>query len=134
MAIHSKATVFATIESDGVVPVFTHVDLGVAQEVARRLVSGGLNTLEFTNRGDGAVEVFTQLVEWAPANLPDLIVGVGSVVDAPTAVLFLDLGANFVFGPTLDAGVAAVSNARRRPIHPRMRDAHRDPECQPARL
>ena len=118
MASHSKADVLATISREGVVPVFYNPDVGVTKEVARRLVAGGISTIEFTNRGDGAVRVFAELIAWARGELPELIVGVGSVTQAPTAVHVIDLGANFVFAPSLDADVAAACNQRNVPYVP----------------
>lgn len=118
MAPHSKARVLQTIRDDGVVPVFYNDDIDVSREIAGRLFSGGLSTVEFTNRGDGAVEVLAGLIAHARRDLPDLIVGVGSVTEATTAGHVIDLGANFVFGPCLSADVAAVCNARNIPYVP----------------
>ena len=118
MASHSKADVLATISREGVVPVFYHADIEVAKELVRRLVAGGISTIEFTNRGDGAVRVFAELIAWARAELPQLIVGVGTVTQAPTAVHVIDLGANFVFAPNLDADVASACNQRNIPYVP----------------
>jgi 2-dehydro-3-deoxyphosphogluconate aldolase/(4S)-4-hydroxy-2-oxoglutarate aldolase len=100
------------------VPVFYNADVDVAREVARRLVAGGLSTIEFTNRGDGAIEVLADLIRWARRELPELIVGVGSVVDAATAGHVIDLGANFVFAPSLSAEVASTCNSRNIPYVP----------------
>jgi 2-dehydro-3-deoxyphosphogluconate aldolase/(4S)-4-hydroxy-2-oxoglutarate aldolase len=118
MASHPKAEVLATISREGVVPVFYNADVEVTKEVARRLVAGGVSTIEFTNRGDGAVRVFAELVAWARAELPQLIVGVGTVTQAATAVHVIDLGANFVFAPSLDSEVAVACNQRAVPYVP----------------
>lgn len=118
MASHSKADVLSTIRRDGVIPVFYNADIELAREVARRLVAGGLSTIEFTNRGDGAIEVFADLIRWARRELPNLIVGVGSVGEATTAGHVIDLGANFVFAPNLSEEVAAACNSRNIPYVP----------------
>ena len=118
MAGHTKSAVLSTIESDGVVPVFYNADLELTKEVARQLVAGGIHTIEFTNRGDGAIEIFADLARWARQDLPDLIVGAGTVSEAATAVHLIDLGASFIFAPSLNAEVAAVCNARNVPYVP----------------
>jgi 2-dehydro-3-deoxyphosphogluconate aldolase/(4S)-4-hydroxy-2-oxoglutarate aldolase len=118
MTAHTKADVLVTISQDGVVPVFYNPDIEVTKEVARRLLAGGIRTIEFTNRGDGAVAVFAELIRWARKELPDLVVGVGSVTEATTAGHVIDLGANFVFAPSLSAEVAAVCNGRNIPYVP----------------
>lgn len=118
MASHSKPEVLATIRRDGMVPVFYNADIEVVREVAGRLVSNGLSTIEFTNRGDGAIEVLADLIRWARRELPELVVGVGSVVDPATAGHVIDLGASFVFAPSLSAEVAAACNGRNIPYVP----------------
>ena len=118
MAAHAKDQVLTTISREGVVPVFYDADVEVAKAVARRLVAGGLSTIEFTNRGDGAVRVFAELIAWARSDLPELLVGMGTVTQAATAVHALDLGADFVFAPGLSADVAAVCHERNVPYVP----------------
>ncbi|HEY6629522.1 MAG TPA: bifunctional 4-hydroxy-2-oxoglutarate aldolase/2-dehydro-3-deoxy-phosphogluconate aldolase [Acidimicrobiia bacterium] len=118
VAAHPKARILARISADGVVPVFYDGDIDLTKEVASRLVAGGLSTLEFTNRGDGAVAVFAQLVQWAHLELPALAIGMGSVIEAGTAGQAIDAGADFVFAPSLSAEVAAVCHARNVPYIP----------------
>lgn len=118
MAAHAKTTVLARIRSEGVIPVFYHGDIEVTREVAKRLVAGGLSTFEFTNRGDGAIGVFAELVPWARRELPTLVIGLGSVVERETAAHAIDIGADFVFAPSLSAGVSAVCNSRNVPYVP----------------
>lgn len=118
MAAHTKASVLARIRGDGVVPVFYDGDLEVSKEVAGRLVAGGLSILEFTNRGEDAIDIFAQLLSWARRQLPTLVIGVGSVIDASTAGRAIDIGADFVFAPSLSTDVSAVCNARNVPYIP----------------
>jgi 2-dehydro-3-deoxyphosphogluconate aldolase/(4S)-4-hydroxy-2-oxoglutarate aldolase len=44
--------------------------------------------------------------------------GVGSIVDAPTAALYLQLGANFIVGPLFNPEIARVANRRLVPYIP----------------
>jgi 2-dehydro-3-deoxyphosphogluconate aldolase/(4S)-4-hydroxy-2-oxoglutarate aldolase len=102
----------------GMVPVFYHADIEVARKVAAACMAGGCPLLEFTNRGDHAWEVFTELERYAAKELPDLILGVGSVVDPGTASLYINCGANFVVGPLLNPEVARACNRRKVPYSP----------------
>ncbi len=106
------------MRSTGMVPVFCHGDADVAKEVVAACYRGGVRAFEFTNRGDFAVEVFAALSKWAAAELPDLALGVGSVVDAPTAALYIQYGAAFVVGPCLNAEVARLCNRHLVPYTP----------------
>ena len=113
MANHSRIDVVLKIRDTGIVPVFYHPDASLVKEVVRSCYEGGIRVFEFTNRGDFAHEVFAEVSRYCRANLPDLALGVGSVIDAPTAALYLQLGSNFVVSPLLDADTARVCNRRK---------------------
>lgn len=97
----------------GIVPLFYHANAEVGKEVLRACYKGGARLLEFTNRGDFAHEVFGQLSKFCAAELPEMILGVGSVTDAGTAALYMQLGANFVVTPVLREDIALVCNRRK---------------------
>lgn len=96
----------------GMVPVFYHSDLETSKQVLKACYLGGVRAFEFTNRGDFAHEIFGELNKWAAKECPDMILGIGSIVDAGTASLFLQLGANFVVGPLLNPDIFKVCNRR----------------------
>lgn len=97
----------------GVIPVFYHADAELCKEILRASYAAGIRVFEFTNRGDFAHEVFGTLNKWAATELPELMLGVGSVVDAPTAALYIQLGAAFVVSPLLNEEMAPVCNRRK---------------------
>lgn len=101
------------MEETGIIPVFYHADVATAKQVVKACYHGGVRVFEFTNRGDYAHEVFAELNKWAAKELPDLILGVGSVVDAGTASLYIQLGANFIVSPVLKEEMAIVCNRRK---------------------
>ena len=113
MARFDRLTVLNAVFEAGLVPVFYNSDLEVAQQIVAACAAGGAKVVEFTNRGDRAWNVFTQLAEWAETARPDVILGVGSVIDAPTAALYISSGANFVVGPVLNPEVARLCNRRK---------------------
>lgn len=102
----------------GMVPVFYNADLELSKQVVKACYEGGVRAFEFTNRGDFAHEIFGELSKWVAKECPEMILGVGSVVDAPTAALYIQLGANFVVGPLFNAEVAKVCNRRLIPYTP----------------
>ena len=113
MARFRRLQVLNTIVDAGLVPVFYHPDVEVAKQVAAACASGGARVVEFTNRGDFAPEVFKELSLYLAQEHPDVILGVGSVVDAPTAALYIAYGANFVVGPLLNPEIARLCNRRK---------------------
>lgn len=118
MARFDKQAVMAKIGQTGMVPVFYHKDAAVAKQVVKACYDGGVRAFEFTNRGDFAHEVFAEVVKYAAKECPELALGVGSVVDAPTAALYIQLGACFVVGPLFNPDVAKVCNRRLIPYTP----------------
>jgi 2-dehydro-3-deoxyphosphogluconate aldolase/(4S)-4-hydroxy-2-oxoglutarate aldolase len=74
--------------------------------------------VEFTNRGDRAINVFIRLTEFRDKERADLILGVGSICDAPTAAMYIAAGADFIVGPVLDEDTAVLCNSRKIPYSP----------------
>ena len=118
MARYDRMTVLNAIYEIGVVPVFYNKDPEVAIAVVEACMEGGARVVEFVNRGDLAYKVFVEAVEHTLDNDLDVILGVGSVVDAPTAGLYISSGANFVVGPLLNPEVGRLCNRRKIPYSP----------------
>ena len=118
MARFDKQAVLNKMGQTGMVPVFYHKDATIAKQVVKACYEGGVRAFEFTNRGDFAHEVFAEVVKFAAKECPELALGVGSVVDAPTAALYLQLGACFVVGPLFNPEVARACNRRLVPYTP----------------
>jgi len=113
MAKFLRMDVLNEMVRTGVVPVFYHKDIDVAIKIVEACVAGGSRVVEFTNRGDNAYRVFSDMVLHFAKTNPSIILGVGSVVDAPTGGIYLSSGANFVVGPVLNAELAKVCNRRK---------------------
>jgi 2-dehydro-3-deoxyphosphogluconate aldolase/(4S)-4-hydroxy-2-oxoglutarate aldolase len=114
----SKLEVLSVMKQTGMVPVFYHKDIEVAKQVVKACYAGGVRAFEFTNRGEFAHEVFGELTKFAARECPEMIMGIGSIVDAPTASLYIQLGANFIVGPLFNPDVAKVANRRLVPYAP----------------
>ncbi len=113
MARFSRIEVAVKMKETGMVPVFYHQDLEVCKEVVKACYEGGVRVFEFTNRGDFATLVFAELNKWTIENYPEMIMGVGSVIDEGTAAMYIALGANFIVSPLIDEGTARVCNKRK---------------------
>jgi len=118
MAKYNKLQVLEAMSATGIVPVFYHSDIETAKNVVKACYLGGIRTFEFTNRGEFAHEVFGELSKFAAKECPGLILGIGSIVDAPTASLYIQLGANFIVGPLFNPDIAKVANRRLVPYAP----------------
>ncbi len=98
---------------DGAVPTFVAGDPDTAFDAVRACADGGSHVVEFTNRGDFAYATFAALARRVDAELPGVALGAGTIVDAPTAALFIAAGARFVVGQSYDEGVARLCNRHR---------------------
>lgn len=97
----------------GMVPLFYHSDIEIAKKTLKACYDGGARLLEFTSRGDFAHNIFEELNQYALAELPEMIMGVGSVTDAAAASLYMQLGTNFIVTPVLREDIAVVCNRRK---------------------
>ncbi len=113
MAQFKRIEVINAIYATQLIPVFYHSDLEVSRRVVDACYKGGVRVFEFTNRGDFAHEVFGELIKYVHNKYDDMILGVGSVIDAGTAALYMQLGANFVVSPILVEEMAKVCNRRK---------------------
>ncbi|MEM9856708.1 MAG: bifunctional 4-hydroxy-2-oxoglutarate aldolase/2-dehydro-3-deoxy-phosphogluconate aldolase [Bacteroidota bacterium] len=109
----TRIEVATTMKETGMVPVFYNKDIEICKNMLKACYEGGVRVFEFTNRGDYAHEVFAELNKWAVTETPEMILGVGSVVDAGTTSLYLQLGTNFIVSPVLNPEMAKVCNRRK---------------------
>ena len=113
MARFTRIEVALKMKETGMVPVFYHKDAELCKKVVKACYDGGVRVFEFTNRGDFASLVFAEINKWTIENCPEMIMGVGSVIDEGTAAMYLALGANFIVSPVIDEATAKVCNKRK---------------------
>lgn len=113
MAQYSRLEVAQVMKNTGLVPLFFNSDIEKSKKVLKACYDGGARLLEFTARGDFALEVFAQLTKYAISELPGMIMGVGSVTDAAAASLYMQNGANFIVTPVLREDIAIICNRRK---------------------
>jgi 2-dehydro-3-deoxyphosphogluconate aldolase/(4S)-4-hydroxy-2-oxoglutarate aldolase len=118
MAQFSRLDVLNTTIDTGLVPLFYKPHLEVAKKIVNACAEGGARVIEFTNRGDMAPFVFAELLQYATRELPNIILGAGTIVDPHTAALYMAYGANFIVGPNLNREVALLCNRRKIPYFP----------------
>ena len=118
MARFDKIAVMEKIGSTGMVPVFYHPDTETVMQVVKACYAGGVRAFEFTNRGDFAHEVFAAVVRRAATECPEMAIGVGSIVDAPTAAFTCSQEPASLSAPLFNPEVARVCNRRLVPYTP----------------
>ena len=118
MSKFKKIDTIGIIRGTGIVPVFYNADLELTKKVVKACYDGGIRAFEFTNRGDGAHKVFEQLLAFVRAECPEMALGAGTILDAGTASLYIQLGADFLVSPCMVEEVVRLANRRGIPYSP----------------
>ncbi len=113
MARFTRIEVAQKMQETGLVPLFFNSNIETSKKVVKACYDGGARLLEFTARGDFAHEVFAELSKYITKEMPEMMLGVGSVTDAAQASFYMSLGANFVVTPLLREDIALVCNRRK---------------------
>tara|TARA_A100001011_G_scaffold195540_1_gene203889 strand:+ start:10848 stop:11516 length:669 start_codon:yes stop_codon:yes gene_type:complete len=113
MAQYNRVQVINQIKESGMIPLFYHPKIEVAKAVLKACYDGGARLIEFTNRGDFAIDIFTELIRYSISELPGMIIGVGSVTDASAASQYMLYGANFIVTPVFREDIAVICNRRK---------------------
>lgn len=112
-----KNRMIESMQSTGIIPLFSHDDPTVARQIVTAAYKGGVRIIEFTNRKQNALEVFTELVKNRSA-YPEMQLGIGTVMDAATTKRFIDAGADFIISPILKPEMAEVCRQHNIPWIP----------------
>ncbi len=118
MAAKDRMAVLAAMMDQSVIPVFYHPDAELCMNVIQACANAGAKCVEFTNRGEFAAHVFHEVTRHFARADPSVIMGVGSIVDAPTAAIYIANGARFVVGPLINVETARLCNRRGIPYSP----------------
>jgi 2-dehydro-3-deoxyphosphogluconate aldolase/(4S)-4-hydroxy-2-oxoglutarate aldolase len=97
----------------GAIPLYYNRDVEICKKVISACYKGGMKIFEFTNRGEFAHEIFAELSKWTRTALPDLVLGVGTVVEPGTCSIYIQMGAKFIVSPLLNEEMARVCNRRK---------------------
>lgn len=96
--------VLASIRAEKVIALIRANDQAGLLACAKALSAGGLNCIELTMTTPGAIE----MTEKTSKELPHVVVGLGTVLDADTACAGISAGAQFIVTPTVRPEVVKV--------------------------
>ncbi|WAC11342.1 bifunctional 4-hydroxy-2-oxoglutarate aldolase/2-dehydro-3-deoxy-phosphogluconate aldolase [Dyadobacter pollutisoli] len=113
-----KETTLVLLNEVGILPLFYHADIEIAKEVINASYRGGARAFEFTNRGENAFNVFTELLAHVKESLPGLSLGIGTIYDVETAQKFIDAGTDFIVTPCLNPEVGRACSIANIPWIP----------------
>ncbi len=108
-----KQQIIDEMRNTGIVPLFTHDNAAQATEVLKTAYDAGIRVFEFTNRRKNSFEVFSHLLK-ERHRFPDLMIGIGTVMDGATTKKFIDAGADFIISPILKLEMAEVCHQHQK--------------------
>jgi len=109
----ARIKVCLELEKSGVIPIFYNSSLETSIQIIKSCYEGGFRAIEFTNRGDFAHEIFSELSKYVQKVFPEMILGAGTIIEPHTAALFIQLGAKFIVSPLLNEDMAKICNRRK---------------------
>ena len=100
------------IVKQGMLPLYFNSSEEVSLDVLKAIYHAGVKAVEYTNRGDAALANFKKMVALRNAEMPGLLLGVGTIKNMQHATDYLAAGADFLVSPGFVPDVAAycVSN------------------------
>lgn len=91
--------VIDTIVKQGILPLYFNADETVSLEILYALYRAGIRAIEYTHRGDEATGNFKKMIEIRNTEMPDLLLGIGTIKNLAQTEIYLDLGADFFISP-----------------------------------
>jgi 2-dehydro-3-deoxyphosphogluconate aldolase/(4S)-4-hydroxy-2-oxoglutarate aldolase len=95
------------IVKQGMLPLYFNASEEVTIDILKSIYKAGVRAVEYTNRGEAALKNFAKMVEIRNAEMPDLLLGIGTIKNVAQAQDFLDAGADFFISPGFVPEVAA---------------------------
>ena len=106
--MNNKERVIYQITQAGLLPLYYHENKDISIEILRSLYNAGIRILEYTNRGENALMNFEALKKTAETEMPDLLLGIGTIKTAEMAKKFVAIGADFIISPIVSSEVAKI--------------------------
>ena len=91
--------VIDVIISQGMLPLYFNADETVSVEILRAVYKAGVKAIEYTNRGETAFSNFKKLIEVRDAEMPGLLIGIGTIKNKEDLNKYLQANADFFVSP-----------------------------------
>jgi 2-dehydro-3-deoxyphosphogluconate aldolase/(4S)-4-hydroxy-2-oxoglutarate aldolase len=109
--MHKKEQALAALLEQKLLPLYYHDDAATSVAVLKALYEGGIKVIEYTNRGTNALSNFKELRKAVDAEMPGMLLGIGTIKNIQQAQEYLDAGTDFIVCPSTNAEVANITHA-----------------------
>lgn len=96
-----KQSTIDIIIQQGILPLYFNADETVSIEVLKALSRAGIKAVEYTNRGQAALNNFKKLVKVRNTEMQGMLIGVGTIKSLQQAEDYVSAGADFLVSPGL---------------------------------
>jgi len=107
--MNNTSKVTNVIIKQGVLPLYYNADEAISIEVIKAIYKAGIRAVEYTHRGEPAFNNFKKMVEVRDAEMPDLLLGIGTIKNLKQAEDYINAGADFLISPGFVAEVAGFA-------------------------
>lgn len=97
------------VVAQGILPLYFNPDETVSIEILRAIHKAGIKAVEYTNRGEAAFNNFKKMVAVRNQEMPDMLLGIGTIKNLQQAQDYVSAGADFMVSPGFVAEVAAYA-------------------------
>jgi 2-dehydro-3-deoxyphosphogluconate aldolase / (4S)-4-hydroxy-2-oxoglutarate aldolase len=98
-----------SIIEQGILPLYFNPSEEISVEILRAIYRAGIKAVEYTNRGEAALKNFTKMVEIRNSEMPDMLLGIGTIKNVAQAKAYKKAGADFFVSPGFVLEVAQYS-------------------------
>lgn len=106
--------IVSLVQQTGFIPLFTHTDPVLCRNVLKAAYQSGIRVFEFTNRNANSLDVFAELREYCSSQLPEMVLGIGTIKNAQQADQFIRAGADFLISPLILEEINQVAAAHKK--------------------
>ncbi|HET7116339.1 MAG TPA: bifunctional 4-hydroxy-2-oxoglutarate aldolase/2-dehydro-3-deoxy-phosphogluconate aldolase [Hanamia sp.] len=108
--MEKKEELLKRIPEQGVLPLYFYKDPKVSIGVLRALYKAGIRMVEYTNRGEAALQNFKKMREVRDTEMKDLYLGIGTIKNEHAAEMYIRAGVDFIICPGLVEEVARIAD------------------------
>jgi 2-dehydro-3-deoxyphosphogluconate aldolase/(4S)-4-hydroxy-2-oxoglutarate aldolase len=104
--MHKKDGSIKALSQQKLLPLYYHESAEVSVEILKALYEAGIRIVEYTNRGEKALDNFKILRKTVDKKMQELQLGIGTIKTKKAAKKFMEAGADFIVCPTMNEEVA----------------------------
>ncbi|HEY4876273.1 MAG TPA: bifunctional 4-hydroxy-2-oxoglutarate aldolase/2-dehydro-3-deoxy-phosphogluconate aldolase [Puia sp.] len=96
------------VVQQGLLPLYYNDNSEVSIEILRTLYKAGIRIIEYTNRGEHALDNFLLMKKTAKTEMPDMKLGIGTIKTKTDAEIFIAASVDFIVCPVVDISIAEI--------------------------